>query len=103
MADPTNKTWREVRRQRPLNEDRVAAYKLLMDAEARLEEVRRRRGVSTDALANAVEPEDGTDDEPYIAALERYVGALGGYLEVRAVFPDETVTVLRRPAPPSDA
>ena len=29
----------------------------------------------------------------------RYVAALGGHLEVRAVFPEETVTLLREPAP----
>jgi hypothetical protein len=33
----------------------------------------------------------------YLDALMRYVAALGGHLEVRAVFPDETITLLREP------
>jgi hypothetical protein len=70
-----------------------------MDAEARLDEVRRRRGVSEAAVAGAVEVGEPEDDF-YVAALARYVAALGGYIEVRAVFPEETVTLLREPGSP---
>jgi len=85
-----NKNWREIRRQLPLNEEQVAIYRRLMDAEARLEEVRRRRGVSESAL-------DASESDDYLATLARYVAELGGHLEVRAVFPEETITLLREP------
>ena len=74
-----------------------------MDAEDRLEPVRRRRVVSETALDDAFEASEsagdgGPDDDVYLDALTRYVAALGGHVEVRAVFPDETITLLREPA-----
>ena len=98
-----NKNWREIREQRPLSEQRVAMYRRLMDAEDRLEPVRRRRVVSETALGDALEAiesaaDGGPDDDVYLDALTRYVAALGGHVEVRAVFPDETITLLREPA-----
>ncbi|HUA03440.1 MAG TPA: hypothetical protein VMB27_06015 [Solirubrobacteraceae bacterium] len=87
-----NKNWREIRRQLPLNEGQVAMYRRLMDAEARLEKVRRRRGVSETAL-------DASESEDYLTGLAHYVAELGGHLEVRAVFADETITLLREPDP----
>lgn len=101
MANRPFKTWREIRGQRALNEARVATYRRLMDAEARLDEVRRRRGVSDEAIDNALELGEQPEDDFYVSTLARYVTALGGYLEVRAVFPEETVTLLREPAPPA--
>jgi hypothetical protein len=99
MDDDTHKTWRTLRRELPLNERDVATYRRLMDAEARLDEVRRRRGVSETALADALEAceSERSPGEPerdlYLPALARYVAQLGGHLELRAVFPDETVTL----------
>ncbi len=98
-----NKTWRAIREQRPLNETRVAMYRRLMDSEARLDAVRRRRGVSETALADALELSEsssarGREEDVYLTTIARYVAALGGHLEVQAVFPDETITVLREPA-----
>jgi len=97
MADQ-NKNWRTIREQRPLNEARVAMYRRLMDAEDRLDAVRRRRGVSTSAFGDALEEnEGGLHSDAYLDTLACYVAALGGHLEVRAVFPDEVVTLLREP------
>jgi hypothetical protein len=94
-----NKNWREIREQRPLNEARVAMYRRLMDAEARLDDVRRRRGVSETALGDALEAsEENVEPDVYLATVARYVAELGGHLEVRAVFPEETITLLREPA-----
>ncbi len=98
-----NKNWRAIREQRPLNKQRVAIYRRLMDAEARLDAVRRRRGVSETALGDALEAsESGSareqQEDVYLDTVARYVAALGGHLEVQAVFPDETITVLREPA-----
>jgi len=99
----STRDWRPVRGQRPLNEARVATYKRLMEAELRLAAVRRRRGVSQAAVARALEVSQPNvsrieqEDDVYLSTLARYIAALGGHLEVRAVFPDETITVLREP------
>jgi hypothetical protein len=102
MADRPTRTWNEIRRQRPLNESRVATYKRLMDAEVRLEGVRRRRGIHQATIAEALETSESDaskpEDDVYVSTLARYVAALGGYLEVRAVFGDETITLVREPA-----
>jgi hypothetical protein len=39
------------------------------------------------------------EEDVYLSTLARYIAALGGHLEVLAVFPEETVTVLREPDP----
>lgn len=94
------KNWRAVRAQRPLNEQRVAAYKRLMQAELRLGELRNRRGLSQSAIADALSVSQPNisrieqEDDVYLSTLARYVAALGGHLEVQAVFPDETITLL---------
>lgn len=96
--------WRSVRARRPLNEGSVDTYKRLMEAGVRLAEVRRRRGMSQAKLAEALEVSQPNvsrieqEDDVYLSTLARYVAALGGQLEVRAIFPDETITLLREPA-----
>jgi transcriptional regulator with XRE-family HTH domain len=112
MADRNTKTWRTVRGQRPLNEGRVTTYKRLMEAELRLSELRQRRGVSQAEIADALlvsQPNVSRieqEDDVYFSTLARYVAALGGHLEVLAVFPEETITVLGHTeeagAPPED-
>jgi transcriptional regulator with XRE-family HTH domain len=71
-----------------------------MDADLKLTEVRQRRGISQAAVADALavtQPNVSRieqEDDVYLSTLARYVEALGGRIEVRAVFPDETVTIL---------
>jgi len=102
---PQNKTWREVRAKRSLDEGRVGAYRLLMDAETTLHQIRERRGASQAQLAAALEMSQPnvsrieSEDDVYLSTLARYVAALGGYVEVRAVFPDEAITLLSDPEP----
>ena len=97
------KSWRTIRRQRTLNESEVTSYRQLMDAELRLAEARRRRGVSQAVIAEALEVSQPNvsrieqQDDVYLSTLARYVAALGGHLEVTAVFPEETITLLREP------
>ena len=94
------KSWREVREQRPLDERRVATYKALMRAETSLHELRERRGVSQAVVAKALETTQPNisrienEEDVYLSTLFRYVSALGGRVEVRAVFADEVVTVI---------
>ena len=97
------KSWRTIRGQRTLNESEVTSYRQLMDAELRLAEARRRRGVSQAVIAEALEVSQPNvsrieqQDDVYLSTLARYVAALGGHLEVTAVFPEETITLLREP------
>lgn len=97
--------WREIRRERPLSEGRIDAYRRLMEAEVRLNDLRRRRGLSQAQIAEALEVSQPNvsrieqEDDLYLSTLARYVAALGGHLEVRAVFPEETITLLREGAP----
>lgn len=93
-----NKNWREIRGDLPLNETQMATYKRLMEAEVRLDDVRRRRGVSDTALGDVLDAsEEGSAEDIYLSTLARYVAALGGHLEVQAVFPEERITLLRQP------
>lgn len=102
-----SKSWREIDRENPVDEARTRTYRRLMEAEMRLNELRRRRGLSQAQIAAALEVSQPNvsrieqEDDLYLSTLARYVAALGGSLEVRAVFPDtgETVTLLRDPDP----
>lgn len=85
-ADPIRRAHRETLRREALTILAVAA----------LAEVRKARGLTQTAVAeqmgvtqtrvSAIE----NGDDLQITTIERYVEALGGHLEVRAVFPDAT-------------
>jgi hypothetical protein len=101
---PRNRSWEQIRREIGVNEEHVAAYGLLDEAERRFYDARRRRGVSDAMMARAlgVAEEDAwsveTDNgDLFLAALARHVAAAGGRLELRAVFDDEEVVLLREP------
>jgi hypothetical protein len=95
------KTWREIRGARAVDEDLVAYYRRVSDANRSLEALRIKRGVSEqryDAaqLLDASTGEQETDD---LARFARSVAVLGGRLEVRAIFSEETVTLMLEPDP----
>ena len=82
-----------------LDEARIAVYTRLLDAEDKIAQARYRRGVSDETVQAAL---DASDEGPspaerredlYLAALTHYVAALGGRLEIHAVFGDETVVI----------
>lgn len=103
MPSKFTKSWETIRGQKPVNEQRVATYERLMDAEERIAQALSRRGVSQARIDEALAASEPTysDVEPeedlYLGTLARYVAALGGHLEVLAVFPKETITVRREP------
>jgi hypothetical protein len=108
MPSRFTKTWGTVRREKPLDEQRVATYARLMEAQERIAQARSRRGEAQARIADALAAseagieEGGGEDDLYLAALARYVEALGGRLEggrleVQAVFRDETIVVRREP------
>jgi len=95
-----SKSWREVRSQLALNEARADTYRRLMDAQLRIAESLLRRGVVTEEQVDAAisasqaEASGPEEDQIYLSALARYVAALGGHLEIQAVFQDEAITVM---------
>lgn len=90
----------------PVNEKRVELYAQVMAAQERIAHARYRAGVdhkvvddALDAVDERMSAEERREDL-YLSALKYYVEALGGRLEVRAVFGDEAV-VVRRDAEPA--
>lgn len=85
----------------PVNEMRTEVYQRLMEAEERIAHVLYRRDVSHDDVLIALDAvdenisEDERREDLYLSALQYYVAALGGRVEVRAVFGDEEI-LLRR-------
>ena len=87
-----------------MNETRVRLYEQLIEAQERIAQSRYAHGVPhTEVLAAMDEAESVPSDEEraqdlYLATLSAYVHALGGRLEIHAVFPEETVRI-KRPRP----
>ncbi len=100
----STRTWKDVVADEPVSEMRVAIYKRLLEAEERIAHARYRHGVSNDVVQEALDAidermsADERREDVYLSALEYYVEALGGRLEVRAVFDDEAIVVRREPA-----
>jgi DNA-binding Xre family transcriptional regulator len=95
-------TWKEIRGRRenePGVRGGIARERDLIHAELRLAALRKHRGVSQRTLAqklavsqpNVSQIERSKDIR--VSTLDSYVSALGGRLEVRAVFNDETVAI----------
>ena len=78
---------------------RVDEYRQLMDAIVTLFRVREERGLTQVDVAKALDVTQGNvsrienADDLYISTLARYVEALGGRLELNAVFPDQVVSL----------
>lgn len=83
---------------RPRFEARASAYGRLMDVEQRLYDLWEQRSAGemswVGELMGSIVEEDRT---LWLAAVADKVAALGGHLELIAVFPTETVTLLREP------
>jgi hypothetical protein len=82
-----------------VNEARAKIYERLMEAEERIAHACYARGVDNATVQAALDAidENMSDAERredlYLSALGYYVEALGGRLEVRAVFGDEAIVV----------
>jgi hypothetical protein len=87
----------------PVNETRARLYGRLMEAEERIAHALYRQGVSHDAVLAALDgvdeqmSDDERRDDLYLSALAHYVAALGGRLEVRAVFGPEEILLRQEP------
>lgn len=97
MAEP--KSWREIRRQRPLDQARMENERRLLEAERKLFELLQRRGLSGEQLDHEFAEMQSAgsaaerESDPVLSVLGGYVRALGGELTVSAAFPDETVVL----------
>lgn len=98
MARPTRR-WKDIDSDQPVNEMRVSIYKRLLEAEEQIAHAQYLRGVdhtvvkaALDAIDERMSEEERREDL-YLSALKYYVGALGGRLEVRAVFGEESIVV----------
>lgn len=86
---------------RPVNEMRAKLYERLMEAQERIAHACYRRGVDHEVVLAALDRVDEVmsdaerREDLYLSALECYVEALGGRIEVRAVFDDEEIVVRR--------
>ena len=79
---------------------RVQIYKALMEAQDQIAQALYRRGVSDRTVQDALDAvdermsEDERRENLYLSALAHYVEALGGRLEIRAVFDVDNVVVV---------
>jgi DNA-binding XRE family transcriptional regulator len=77
----------------------VEAYKAAMRDVLAIEELRAGRQLTQEQVAQALGVSQANvsqiehQDNIYLRTLSNYIAALGGHLEVRAVFPDETVVL----------
>lgn len=94
--------WERIAARRALSDDHDAAYRQLAAAERELDEVRQRRSLSPaklDQLVDATPPRSFAALSDELVSLTKVVEALGGHVEVNAVFDDQTLTLLREPGP----
>lgn len=96
----TPRTLDDIRTKRPLSTDarkRVDEAKRAMQLEIALAELRERRGATQADLADTLgtsRPNIGRiekETDVRLSTLERYVEALGGKLEIHAVFDDADI------------
>jgi hypothetical protein len=101
VSDPSEPD--EVLGEGAVNRERVAVYVRLMEAQQQIAEALAAHGVDDERFVEALEvaesDSEAHDHDIYLTELSRYVTALGGHLELRAVFPQETIVVLRSDAP----
>ncbi len=87
----------------PVNAMRAELYRRLMEAQEEIAQALYRRGASDDKVQAALDAVDehlsGDErrEDLYLSALAKYVQALGGRIEVRAVFGEESIVVRREP------
>jgi pyruvate/2-oxoglutarate dehydrogenase complex dihydrolipoamide acyltransferase (E2) component len=103
LSEPT-RSGKDVVSEEPVNEMRARLYQRLMEAQERIAHARHKRGVSHETVLAALDTaderlsENEQREDLYLSVLAHYVEALGGRVEVRAVFADESIVVRREPA-----
>lgn len=84
----------------PARRARIAAYRRAMEDVLLLARLREERGKTQAEVAQALDVTQANvsriehEEDIYLSTLRSYVAALGGRLEIRAVFPDHSVSIL---------
>src|SRR5262245_22272084 len=97
--------WSEIKREKAPDEQAVAASGRALRTALALSELRTNRGVTQVALAQALQTTQGSvsalehRQDIFLSSLREYVEALGGTLEVAAVFDGERIPVAVGPQP----
>ena len=84
----------------PVRRARIAAYRHAMEDALLLAQIREERGKTQAEVAQALDVTQANvsriehEEDVYLSTLRSYVAALGGQLELRAVFPDRSVSIL---------
>jgi hypothetical protein len=105
LSEPT-RSGKNAQSAEPVNSLRAQLYAQLMDAQEEIAHALYKRGVNHDLVLAALDSvderlsEETRREDLYLSALSHYVEALGGRLEVRAVFGDEEIVVRREPDEP---
>ena len=94
--------WRQVRRggDDPIRQARVESLKSAMRHASVLAELRVHRGITQHELASRLgTAQSGVSrierrDDLFLSTLSEYVEALGGHLEIAAIFDDERIPLL---------
>ena len=95
-----HKPWREVRRGNPNSPESVALRDAIGDALA-LAEIRERRGLTQVDVARVLQTSQASvsklerREDLYLSTLRGFVEALGGRLELSAVFADGRIEIAR--------
>lgn len=95
--------WKDVLSENPVNEKRAELYRRIMEAQERIAHAQYQRGVDHEVVLAALDAVDERmseaerADDLYLSALTYFVKALGGRLEVRAVFDGEAIILRREP------
>lgn len=101
-----HKPWREVRRGNAETPEGIALTAAVGDALA-LGEIRGRRGLTQVDVARVMQTSQASvsklerREDLYLSTLRDFVEALGGELELSAVFPDGRITISRPGTGPS--
>ena len=90
--------WNEIRNEAKPSERNVGAFARLMEAETRLYSWWGQRHCTTWVTEVLRSPVEETTDL-WLAALGEKVAAMGGHLELIAVFGNEALTLLKEPGP----
>jgi DNA-binding XRE family transcriptional regulator len=93
--------WSDARRRavKPDDEPHIQLAQEAIRAELRLAELRKHRGTSQAKVAERLEVSQSNvsqferGDDVKLSTLDSYVKALGGHLEISAVFEDETIQI----------
>src|SRR5829696_7548495 len=84
----------------PARRERVAAYERAIGDALALAELRATRGLTQQEVAQTLEVSQANvsriehEEDLYLSTLRSYVAALGGELELSAVFPDRRVRLV---------